>query len=493
MKKIIKTFVILFVSFVFLSGVKAYTYDNMTVTIDGISSGSNPLQAAYLKIEGATPNSEDYLVLANGSSLLTDELTSKIPSDYNNNVQFSYLYGNSLAKPDTGLNAYNKLAQYTDDVYAALYRVNSNTHNYDKISNTTKIDKENIPLGSRIKVFVLDKINISIHSYDDIDTTKTIKYKIGKVTDNTLLNKLKQGTGLNLLLTVAKDDSNPISTGSMTCTDISDCKVTNNLSLNDFTDKKYYYVYAYRDTNNGKFVELEDVMLYQHMRGNNPSYVFLADMSDSIFTWEIDDTPTPTPTTHKLSFEKSSYICAKDDVIETYAISDLEVTYSTTNNEIATIDLNPTGTKCSSVSDTDCKEIKITCVAVGAATIKAATSDNTISSPIEVLESLDPVTITYNTDKGSACSSKTIYKGQKIGTLCSTTKKGYTFEGWYTEGGTKVSSNTVLNGNITLIAKWKAVVNPNTGVMVPVLGIVVLTCVSAITFIVLTKKSRMFN
>ena len=69
-------------------------------------------------------------------------------------------------------------------------------------------------------------------------------------------------------------------------------------------------------------------------------------------------------------------------------------------------------------------------------------------------------TLTYDSEGGTSCSSKTGTLGNKWGSLCSSTKAGYTFGGWYTEEegrGTQVTSDTIVNGNLTVHAKWNAI------------------------------------
>ena len=68
--------------------------------------------------------------------------------------------------------------------------------------------------------------------------------------------------------------------------------------------------------------------------------------------------------------------------------------------------------------------------------------------------------LTYDSQGGSSCTQKEGMSGSAWGDLCSPTKTGYTFDGWYTGTngtGTKVTKDTINNGSLTVYAKW----NPN--------------------------------
>jgi uncharacterized repeat protein (TIGR02543 family) len=58
--------------------------------------------------------------------------------------------------------------------------------------------------------------------------------------------------------------------------------------------------------------------------------------------------------------------------------------------------------------------------------------------------------------KGGKVSTKSVTKvyGSKIGTLPKPTRTGYTFQGWYTAGGTKVAATTKVTKNLALNAQW---------------------------------------
>ena|GEM_PF-4564728 len=69
------------------------------------------------------------------------------------------------------------------------------------------------------------------------------------------------------------------------------------------------------------------------------------------------------------------------------------------------------------------------------------------------------VTVTFNANGGSVSpASRNIQAGTTVGTLPTPTRTGFTFVGWFTAqtGGTQVTANTVVNGNVTYWARWTA-------------------------------------
>ena len=72
-------------------------------------------------------------------------------------------------------------------------------------------------------------------------------------------------------------------------------------------------------------------------------------------------------------------------------------------------------------------------------------------------------TLTYDSNGGNACdpNKKSVFyntTAPKWGTLCTPTRKNYTFTGWNTKqdgSGTEVTSNTTVNGNIKVYAQWR--------------------------------------
>ena len=79
------------------------------------------------------------------------------------------------------------------------------------------------------------------------------------------------------------------------------------------------------------------------------------------------------------------------------------------------------------------------------------------------LTALFVLKLTYKNNDGSGCTSKTVSEGSKWGNLCTPTRSGYEFVGWYTaiSGGTKITEATKATGNLTVYAHWKAVASAN--------------------------------
>ena len=70
-------------------------------------------------------------------------------------------------------------------------------------------------------------------------------------------------------------------------------------------------------------------------------------------------------------------------------------------------------------------------------------------------------TLTFDSDGGSKCDPLKIerQKNKKWGSLCTPSKSGNTFDGWYTAKngkGTKITGNSTATSNITVYANWKA-------------------------------------
>ena len=100
--------------------------------------------------------------------------------------------------------------------------------------------------------------------------------------------------------------------------------------------------------------------------------------------------------------------------------------------------LNPDANRCRIRENADCAGAQNASLCVP----EGASSGNTC-------------TLTYYSNGGSTCNNNTGGCAREV-TLCTPTRNGYTFDGWYTapSGGSKVSSPYTLNSNTTLYAHW---------------------------------------
>ena len=92
-------------------------------------------------------------------------------------------------------------------------------------------------------------------------------------------------------------------------------------------------------------------------------------------------------------------------------------------------------------------------------TITTATIANGNQTVIKFYFKRNELTITFDSNGGSAVNSQTRHYGQAYGELPTPTRTGYTFNGWYNAqtGGTKIeSTDTMGNSDITLYAQWTA-------------------------------------
>ena len=67
--------------------------------------------------------------------------------------------------------------------------------------------------------------------------------------------------------------------------------------------------------------------------------------------------------------------------------------------------------------------------------------------------------VTFDADGGAAVPKRTVAAGGTLSSIPLTVRGGYSFDGWYTQkngGGTKLTSDTVIGGDITYYAHWLA-------------------------------------
>ena len=125
------------------------------------------------------------------------------------------------------------------------------------------------------------------------------------------------------------------------------------------------------------------------------------------------------------------------------------------------------------------------------------TKSITMMSQGAVMPIQDPIgkfTLTYDDNGGTGCG----HLIEKVHTssiveLCTPTREGYTFNGWFTAktGGTKITSETKITSDITVYAQWKKIpTNPNTGIETPVIGLIGILILSLCGYLIIKNKSK---
>jgi len=68
-------------------------------------------------------------------------------------------------------------------------------------------------------------------------------------------------------------------------------------------------------------------------------------------------------------------------------------------------------------------------------------------------------TVSFASNGGSAVSPRTVGSGRVFstsGTIPTSTRSGFSLDGWFNSGGTRLATGTTINGNITYTARWLA-------------------------------------
>ena len=87
----------------------------------------------------------------------------------------------------------------------------------------------------------------------------------------------------------------------------------------------------------------------------------------------------------------------------------------------------------------------------------------TIVAPITIkaIYNINSYTVSFDTNGGSVVQNITRNYNEEIGTLPTTTKPNFVFEGWYTDSSytTRINSTTKVIDNVTYYAKWRELNN----------------------------------
>ncbi len=207
------------------------------------------------------------------------------------------------------------------------------------------------------------------------------------------------------------------------------------------------------------------------------------------------------PNTPTVVFERERYTCDVNEVIQTYVVAPAAINSIASDYTEVAFAEEATNGKCPA-SETNCKEINITCASVGSANITVGVTDaNGVVEVVVADPNAETIEITYDVNGGTACDSTsfTVRAGEKLGNLCTPTRKGYKFNGWHTlksSDGAKVTSDTVATTDMVIYAHWKKTTidtNANTGIGGYAFMLVTLIAISGYVYIVVSRRNKALN
>ena len=211
--------------------------------------------------------------------------------------------------------------------------------------------------------------------------------------------------------------------------------------FNTEEDKTYYFRSKGKNGNYSKFVSYNSK---NDQHGPSCSFSSVSNMR------KTHTTSITLNCTDKLSGIVSKKLSSDNFELKNISITSISEPTSITNGYKYTI-----GIKATSIGNGAYISLKSDYVSDNAKNGNPVSKSNTF----QVLP--NTYTVSYNTNGGTGCSNSTVTYGEAYGTLCTTTKTGYTFSGWYDSSDlkNKITSSSIYNveSNQTLYAKWDVI------------------------------------
>ncbi len=285
-------------------------------------NGNNNSSTTYTDFSKAK-----YSLVKQGVSNAQVEITGVEPID--GHYYYGYIFKDSTTKPDltsTSSSGYEvitydkntkKMIVPSLDKYVEL---NQELHLTIVENPGSASDKKAVAEDIKLTRFEEAKNNDGFHatflsdSSDQIVTTFThnnnntrkLTIKIGKITDNNILNKIKNknSSGMTDLLSYAKSN-NGVLTKTVTVSNksfiehtVNSASSSDKIVLNNLDNNAYYYLYVVADNENGKYINQEAVTLALYDKKTNGEwYLFFYGAND--FKWGDLGNVTDTTTTNK--------------------------------------------------------------------------------------------------------------------------------------------------------------------------------------------------
>lgn len=255
-----------------VGGTTTSEIDDLNVSFKYNSDAKNTYRDVYLDLKSNKFQDSDYRALLSKTN-------SNIPETYSDDTNLVYMSSNINDSSNYTIDAVNyfKYASMYGDVYLTIYEYDGT--NFIKTSTPKLVKRlDYLPYTYRIVAqFFHDKsAQFKVNDIYDMETgEQKIKFKIGEVSDKSLLSKFSNpnNESYEALIKYAQEDKNAIQSSSIKL---------NEKTLGDsvgeyegvydpskIVDGKYYYVYLEIDTEDGKYYPLTDIGLYISEKNGN--------------------------------------------------------------------------------------------------------------------------------------------------------------------------------------------------------------------------------
>lgn len=249
------------------------------------------IRGVTLKISNVkeNPDSDYYIMISENKPVLDPEDPTSnfeiLGSNVNN--QFEYYGAESFVQLNQKLNLWIVERQYNET---------EGDFSYKYVVEGKELTRPEYPKYANVfwATFFADDGTQLMFNVPWGDNTRKINLRIGKITDNSILNKIKNNdiTGFEELLEYGKTQT-AIYDNQLTSTKYENGSCDNGYDSADLEsipiidlkleNEAYYYVYAELDDENGKYYPVEGVTLGQARIGDD--YWTLSVLGDEDFTW----------------------------------------------------------------------------------------------------------------------------------------------------------------------------------------------------------------
>lgn len=187
-----------------------------------------------------------------------NENITKIPDDATEIITDAKGIGSARFYNDNA----NKILEYAGTNYIYIIEKNIETNTQTVVLAAKEMPNVALPnLGLRLDIFLYDPNKTIVANTVQMNEDRKITYKIGKITSMDILKSFKNDSSTIAyakLLDYAKS-TNYMETGTITTNGLN----TNLVNKLNIEKGSYYFIYMVADNQNGKYIDIEDIAIYE--------------------------------------------------------------------------------------------------------------------------------------------------------------------------------------------------------------------------------------